>query len=143
MIYSHIIRILGGYNCFLLCSKSSGLCTLYQLKRMSFLVKQIKCEQHKCEAANQNCTYKLSCGIDVRQDITGNKKAQSYSCTIQLSSLSLSIQGVMVFNATFSNISVLSLGPVLLVEETGVLREKHQPAAIKTQIEILESQIMY
>jgi G:T-mismatch repair DNA endonuclease (very short patch repair protein) len=40
---------------------------------MSFLVKQIKCEQQKCEAANQNCTYKLSCGIDVRQAITGKK----------------------------------------------------------------------
>ena len=38
----------------------------------------------------------------------------------------------MVFNATFSNISVLSWGPVLLVEETGVPREMHQPAAIKT-----------
>jgi hypothetical protein len=75
LIKQHIIRILGGYNCFLLCNKSSGLCTLYQLKRMSFLVKQIKCEQQKCEAANQNCIYKLSCGIDVRQDITGNKKA--------------------------------------------------------------------
>ena len=69
MINTHIIRILGGYNCFLLCNKSSGLCTLYQLKRMAFLVKQIKCEQQICEAANQNYTYKLSCGIDVRQDI--------------------------------------------------------------------------
>ena len=39
MIYSHIIRILGGYNCFLLCFILSGLCTLYQLKRMSFPVK--------------------------------------------------------------------------------------------------------
>jgi hypothetical protein len=27
----------------------------------------------KCEAANQNCTYKLSCGIDVRQAIIGKK----------------------------------------------------------------------
>ena len=38
----------------------------------------------------------------------------------------------MVFIATFNNISVLSLGPVLLVEATGVPREKHQPSAIKS-----------
>ena len=37
----------------------------------------------------------------------------------------------MVFNATFNNISVVSLVPVLLVEETGVTRENHRPAAIK------------
>jgi hypothetical protein len=33
----------------------------------------------------------------------------------------------MVFNATFNNISVILL--VLLVEETGVPRENHRPAA--------------
>ena len=36
---------------------------------------------------------------------------------------------VMVFNATFNNISVISWWSVLLVEETGVLRENHRPAA--------------
>jgi hypothetical protein len=36
---------------------------------------------------------------------------------------------IMVFNATFNNISVISLRLVLLVEETGVLGENHQPAA--------------
>jgi len=37
---------------------------------------------------------------------------------------------VMVFNATFNNISVISWRPVLLVKETGgVLEENHQPAA--------------
>jgi hypothetical protein len=36
---------------------------------------------------------------------------------------------VMVFNATFNNISVISLWSVLLVEETGVPRENHRPAA--------------
>ena len=35
---------------------------------------------------------------------------------------------VMVFNATFNNISVISWWSVLLVEETGVLRENHRPA---------------
>jgi hypothetical protein len=32
---------------------------------------------------------------------------------------------VIVFNATFNNISVISRRSVLLVEETGVPREKH------------------
>jgi hypothetical protein len=36
---------------------------------------------------------------------------------------------VMVFNATFNNISVISWWSVLLVEETGVPGENHQPAA--------------
>ena len=34
---------------------------------------------------------------------------------------------VMVFNATFNNISVISWWSVLLLEETGVPRENHQP----------------
>ena len=36
----------------------------------------------------------------------------------------------MVFNTTFNNISVISWWSVLLVEETGVPRENHRPAAI-------------
>ena len=35
----------------------------------------------------------------------------------------------MVFNATFNNISVISWRSVLLVEETGVPEENHQPVA--------------
>ena len=35
----------------------------------------------------------------------------------------------MVFNATFSNISVISLMSVLMVEETGVPGENHQSVA--------------
>jgi hypothetical protein len=35
---------------------------------------------------------------------------------------------VMVFNATFNNITFISWLSVLLVEETGVLAEKHRPA---------------
>ena len=36
---------------------------------------------------------------------------------------------VMVFNATFNNISVISWLSVLLVEENGVPRENHGPIA--------------
>jgi hypothetical protein len=36
---------------------------------------------------------------------------------------------VMMFNATFNNISVISWRSVLLVEETGVPEENHRPAA--------------
>jgi hypothetical protein len=35
----------------------------------------------------------------------------------------------MVFNATFNNISVISWRLVLLVEESGGLKENHQPVA--------------
>ena len=36
---------------------------------------------------------------------------------------------VMEFNATVNNISAISWRSVLLVEETGVPRENHRPAA--------------
>jgi len=36
----------------------------------------------------------------------------------------------MVFNATFNNISVISLPSVLSVEETGIPGENHRPDAI-------------
>ena len=39
----------------------------------------------------------------------------------------------MVFNATFNNISVISWHSILLVEETGVPGENHQPAASHSQ----------
>jgi hypothetical protein len=38
-------------------------------------------------------------------------------------------EGVMVFNATFNNISVISWRSVLLVEETGELGKNHRPVA--------------
>ena len=39
------------------------------------------------------------------------------------------VAGIMVFNATFNNISDISRRSVLLVEETGVLWENHRPVA--------------
>ena len=42
--------------------------------------------------------------------------------------------GVMVFNATFNNISVISWRSVLIVEESGVPGENHQPVASHWQI---------
>ena len=41
---------------------------------------------------------------------------------------------VMVFNATFNNISVISCGLVLLVEETVVPRENHRPAKVTDKL---------
>jgi uncharacterized membrane protein len=43
----------------------------------------------------------------------------------------------MVFNATFSNISVISLMSVLMVEENGVPRENHQPVGQNVEENIL------
>ena len=39
----------------------------------------------------------------------------------------------MVFKATFNNISVILWRSILLVEETGVPRENHRPAASHCQ----------
>ena len=38
-------------------------------------------------------------------------------------------EGLMVYNATFYNISVISWLSVLLIEEIGVPGDNHQPAA--------------
>jgi hypothetical protein len=45
------------------------------------------------------------------------------------SSKSVPITAVIMLNATFNNISVISWQTVLFVEETGVLGETHRPAA--------------
>ena len=41
---------------------------------------------------------------------------------------------VMVFNATFNNISVISWRSVLLVDETGVSGENYRPAQVTTKL---------
>ena len=43
------------------------------------------------------------------------------------------VYSVLLFNATFNNISVISWRSVLLVEETGVPGENHQPVASHRQ----------
>jgi hypothetical protein len=43
-------------------------------------------------------------------------------------------RGVMVFNATFNDISVISWRSVLLVEETGGPEENHRPAVSHRQV---------
>ena len=40
---------------------------------------------------------------------------------------------VMIFNATFNNISVISWRSVLMVEETGIPKENHRPVTIHWQ----------
>jgi hypothetical protein len=56
-------------------------------------------------------------------------KAKFIVSLTQLLFLPLWGEGVMVFNATLNNISVISWRSVLLVEETGVPRENHRPVA--------------
>ena len=53
-------------------------------------------------------------------------------CSASTSSFSRCLHQVyrlMVFNSTFNNISIISWWSVLLVEETGVPAENHQPVA--------------
>jgi len=54
-------------------------------------------------------------------------KGQIYKCAKSYTSKSLGVRA-MVFNVTFNNISAISWRSVSL-EETGVLREHHRPAA--------------
>jgi len=49
--------------------------------------------------------------------------------TFNIFDLFVVLYGVMVFNTTFNNISVISWRSVLLVEETRVPRENYQPVA--------------
>jgi hypothetical protein len=46
----------------------------------------------------------------------------------------MEVLGVMVFNATFNNISVNSWRSALLVEETGVPGEIHLPVASQVSL---------
>ena len=57
--------------------------------------------------------------------------SEYYICCCLDTQLCISIADVqvMVFNATFNNISVISWQLVLQVEETGVPRENHPPVA--------------
>jgi hypothetical protein len=48
---------------------------------------------------------------------------------LKLSNIKAKQMWVMMFNATFNNISVISWWSVLLVEETGVPGENQQPVA--------------
>ena len=50
---------------------------------------------------------------------------------------------VMVFNATFNNISDISWRSVLLVEETGVPGENHRPVASRWQTLLLKVNSQY
>jgi hypothetical protein len=52
---------------------------------------------------------------------------------------------VMVFNATFNNISVISWRSVLLVGDTGVPGENHRPAASdrQTLLHVVSSTPLY
>jgi hypothetical protein len=51
------------------------------------------------------------------------------SLSIQMCIYDWLIDWLIVFNATFSNISAISWQPVLVVEEAGVPRENHRPWA--------------
>ena len=55
--------------------------------------------------------------------------SQKSECSCFVSIFRLGLEGVMVFNATFHDISVRSWRSVLLVEEPAVHRENDQPAA--------------
>ena len=71
--------------------------------------------------------FVLSCTRIAR---TLRKEYSPRQCPMRLTGMQYVLIGVrvMVFNATFNNISVISWRSVLLVEEIGEPREKHRPA---------------
>jgi hypothetical protein len=72
--------------------------------------------------------YVIKFVIDLRQ-VGGFLRVLNINFNVVKNSQILVGFRFMVFNATFNNISVISWRSVLLVEETGVLGENHQPAA--------------
>jgi hypothetical protein len=71
----------------------------------------MSCDGHcACAPQDQKCQYSVTLGNCT------NVSAGRFAC-------------LMVFNATFNNISVISWWSVLLVEETGGPRENHRPVA--------------
>jgi len=66
------------------------------------------------------CKLNLCCSVPAKTKILLYKKSIS--------------NRVMVFNATFNNISIISWPSALLVEETGVPGENHRPTASHWQI---------
>jgi hypothetical protein len=72
----------------------------------------------------KKCCIKL---VKLQSYLTCSKLIDYYtSCVIKFIQCSF---WFMLLNATFNNISITSLQSVLLVEETGVPEENHQPAA--------------
>ena len=70
--------------------------------------------------------------MHITKMIMSNEKVIPRKFCGNLSTFTTNVQFIrvwlMVFNTTFSNISVISWGQVLLMEETGVLEENHCPA---------------
>ena len=62
------------------------------------------------------------------------EKLVDWTINIGFAAIQTNERGVMVFNATFNNISATSWQSVLLVEETRVPGENHQPAISHWQI---------
>ena len=58
-----------------------------------------------------------------------NRRWWAVQCSVELYSVSSGCVRVMVVNATFNNISVISWRSVSLVEETGMPVENHRPIA--------------
>ena len=71
--------------------------------------------------SHSNCVVKVSFGLQPTK-----KKLKVHYYMYQLLR---KLSKVMVFNTTFNNISVISWQSVLLVKETRVPGENHQPAA--------------
>jgi RNA recognition motif-containing protein len=58
------------------------------------------------------------------EDLDSLKEALTYHGAVSINVISMIFDWFMVFNVTFNNISVISWRSILLVEETGIPRDK-------------------
>ena len=73
---------------------------------------------------------KLNYFYEIRQHIYLGKQVEQFVPNIIIGNQNVRLFGwLMVFDATFNNISFISWWSVLQVEETGVPGENHRPAA--------------
>ena len=83
--------------------------------------------------------------IEIKWLLLRTMKKASSCCiyTLLPSSMRMLLGWFMVLNATFNNISAISWWSVLLVEETGVPGENHQPIASQCHINVTYCCIEY
>jgi hypothetical protein len=113
MFYTQIFYVLGNYICPNTTNIGWKCCSL------------VKFSHHFFERGKKTKTVLFMRKINCTNDIF------TYTCTLEEKSCTKKVVcrvRVMVFNATYNNIPVISWQTVLLVEETGVPGENHQPA---------------
>ena len=100
---------------------------------MSYLDHCLVMEEMSRASAAIALSYGASSNLCINQIVRNGTEAQKEKYLTKVNSTVIVRVRVMVFNATFHNISVMSWRSVLLVEETVVPGENHRPVASHSQ----------